>query len=232
VGRESASGGTGRSAPRRPRSPDDGDQDPVGAAQGCGVQGWWSATRVLEDLVPARPDVSRRRTTSTSSWLTGSLTPTPATVRSIRGRPSTLFFLLAAEYLVDGGSTAGRAWVGRATGSDWAASIRATGHVDYSADPRAIGRSSTSRHQAERGDRVCDGRSWPAIARRSWAKHDWLPIRDHGTRAAMRQALVRGPAEQSGSPRYHDDGHAVPCGHCQTTTPSSASNLTHITERE
>jgi hypothetical protein len=81
--------------------------------------------------------------------------------------------------------------------------------VDYSVDPRAIGRIVDITASAEVVTVRCDGQV-VAEHRRSWAKHDVVTDPAHkATAAAMRQALARDRHSRQAATRYHADGHAV-----------------------
>jgi transposase len=81
--------------------------------------------------------------------------------------------------------------------------------VDYSVDPRAIGRIVDITASAEVVTVCCDGQV-VAEHRRSWAKHDVVTDPAHkATAAAMRQALAQDRHSRQAATRYHADGHAV-----------------------
>lgn len=81
--------------------------------------------------------------------------------------------------------------------------------VDYSVDPRAIGRIVDVTATAEVVTVHCDGQI-VAEHRRSWAKHDVVTDPVHkGTAAAMRHALARDRQSRQAATRHHADGHAV-----------------------
>jgi transposase len=81
--------------------------------------------------------------------------------------------------------------------------------VDYSVDPRAIGRFVDITASLEEVSVVCDGQ---LVARhpRSWAKQGVVTDPDHkATAAAMRQALAAQRHSRQAATRYHADGHGV-----------------------
>ena len=81
--------------------------------------------------------------------------------------------------------------------------------VDYSVDPRFIGRFvdvSASLHEVSV---ACDGQ-FAARHARSWAKHGVVTDPAHrATAATMRQALALERQSRQAATRFHGDGHAV-----------------------
>jgi hypothetical protein len=81
--------------------------------------------------------------------------------------------------------------------------------VDYSVDPRAIGRIVDITASTDVITVTCDGQV-VAEHRRSWARHDVVTDPAHkAAAAAMRQALARDRHSRQAATRYHPDGHAV-----------------------
>lgn len=81
--------------------------------------------------------------------------------------------------------------------------------VDYSVDPRVIGRFVEVVATATEVTVTCDGNQ-VAAHQRSWAKHVVITDPGHGAAAAaMRQALAVDRRARAGASRQHTDGHAV-----------------------
>jgi hypothetical protein len=81
--------------------------------------------------------------------------------------------------------------------------------VDYSVDPRAIGRFVDVTASLDTVAVTCDGRP---VARhtRSWARHGVVTDPEHAAAAArMRQALGEDRRRRAVATRHHPDGHAV-----------------------
>jgi len=81
--------------------------------------------------------------------------------------------------------------------------------VDYSVDPRAIGRFVDVTASPQQVTVFCDGQ---IVARhqRSWAKHGVVTDPVHAADAArMRQALAEDRQRRQAAIRHHTDGHAV-----------------------
>jgi transposase len=81
--------------------------------------------------------------------------------------------------------------------------------VDYSVDPRVIGRFVDVTASPQEVTIRCDGQ---VVARhaRSWAKHGVVTDPAHATTAAaMRQALALERQSRQAATRHHTDGHAV-----------------------
>jgi Mu transposase-like protein len=81
--------------------------------------------------------------------------------------------------------------------------------VDYSVDPRFIGRIIDITASLTEVTAVCDGQP-AARHHRSWAKHGVVTDPHHKTTAAkMRQALALDRQSRQAAARQHADGHAV-----------------------
>lgn len=81
--------------------------------------------------------------------------------------------------------------------------------VDYSVDPRAIGRFVDVTASLDTVAVTCDGQP---VARhtRSWARHGAVTDPQHAAAAArMRQALAEDRRRRAAATRHHPDGHAV-----------------------
>jgi transposase len=129
------------------------------------------------------------------------------TVRSIQGRPVDLLevdyaSMLALPPIAPPIGLSQRVRLGR----DYYVRVDT---VDYSVDPRFIGRFvdiSASLHEVSA---VCDGQI-AARHLRSWAKHGVVTDPNHrATAAAMRQALALERQSRQAATRFHGDGHAV-----------------------
>lgn len=81
--------------------------------------------------------------------------------------------------------------------------------VDYSVDPRVIGRFVDITASLDTVSVVCDGQV-VARHRRSWAKQGVVTDPDHkATAAKLRQAFNEERQRRQAATRYHTDGHAV-----------------------
>jgi hypothetical protein len=81
--------------------------------------------------------------------------------------------------------------------------------VDYSVDPRVIGRFVEVTASLDTVTVVCDGQS---VARhtRSWARHGVVTDPEHAAAAGrMRQALAADRRRRAAATRHHGDGHPV-----------------------
>jgi transposase len=129
------------------------------------------------------------------------------TVRSIQGRPVDL---LEVEYrsmltLPSASPSVGLAQRVR-LGRDYYVRVDT---VDYSVDPRFIGRFIDITASPAEVTAVCDGQLAARHAR-SWAKHAVITDPHHrATAAAMRQALAAERHSRQAAIRQHADGHAV-----------------------
>jgi hypothetical protein len=129
------------------------------------------------------------------------------TVRSIQGRPVDLLeveyaAMLALPPVAPPIGLSQRVRLGR----DYYVRVDT---VDYSVDPRFIGRFvdvSASLHEVRV---ACDGQ-FAARHARSWAKHGVVTDPAHrATAATMRQALALERQSRQAATRFHGDGHAV-----------------------
>jgi transposase len=129
------------------------------------------------------------------------------TVRSVQGRPVDLLeveyaSMLALPPVIPPIGLTQRVRLGR----DYYVRVDT---VDYSVDPRFIGRFvdvSASLHEVKV---VCDGQL-AARHLRSWAKHGVVTDPNHrATAAKMRQALAAERQSRQQATRFHGDGHAV-----------------------
>jgi transposase len=139
-----------------------------------------------------------------AQWLTQANT---RTVRSIQGRPADL---LEIDYrsmlpLPPAAPQTGlhhRVRLGR----DYYVRVDT---VDYSVDPRVIGRFVEVTASPSQVRVVCDGHP-VACHTRSWARHGVVTDPAHAaTAAAMRQALAAERDSRRAATRFHTDGHAV-----------------------
>lgn len=129
------------------------------------------------------------------------------TVRSISGRPVDLLdtdypAMLALPPLAPVVGLTHRVRLGR----DYYVRLDT---VDYSVDPRAIGRFVDVTASSQEVTVVCDGQ---VVARhsRSWAKRGVVTDPAHSATAArMRQALAEDRQRRQAATRHHPDGHAV-----------------------
>jgi hypothetical protein len=81
--------------------------------------------------------------------------------------------------------------------------------VDYSVDPRFIGKFVDVTASPQEVSVLCDGQLAARHAR-SWAKHGVVTDPDHrATAAKMRQALALERQSRQAATRHHGDGHAV-----------------------
>lgn len=81
--------------------------------------------------------------------------------------------------------------------------------MDYSVDPRVIGRFVDVSASLDTVTVTCDGQI-VARHRRSWAKHDIVTDPDHKKiAAALRHAFAEERQRRAAATRYHADGHAV-----------------------
>lgn len=100
--------------------------------------------------------------------------------------------------------------------------------VDYSVDPRAIGRFVDVTASLDTVTVVCDGQ---VVARhpRSWPSRPWSPTRS--TRRPRHNCATRSPRNANDvrpPPATTPTATPSPCGRCQTTTPYSVStSLSH-----
>ena len=137
-------------------------------------------------------------------WLAGANT---RTVRSIQGRPVDL---LEVDYrsmltLPPIGPPIGLAQRVR-LGRDYYVRVDT---VDYSVDPRFIGRIIDITASLTKVTAVCDGQP-AACHERSWAKQGVVTDPHHkATAAKMRQALALDRQSRQAATRQHADGHAV-----------------------
>jgi transposase len=137
-------------------------------------------------------------------WLTRANT---RTVRSIQGRPVDLLevdyrSMLTLPPLTPPIGLTQRVRLGR----DYYVRVDT---VDYSVDPRFIGRFVDVTASPQEVSVVCDGQ---LVARhaRSWAKQGVVTDPDHrATAAKMRQALAEDRQSRQAATRQHADGHAV-----------------------
>jgi hypothetical protein len=129
------------------------------------------------------------------------------TVRSIQGRPVDL---LEVDYrsmltLPPIGPSVGLTQRVR-LGRDYYVRVDT---VDYSVDPRFIGRFVDVTASLTEVSAVCDGQPAARHAR-SWAKHGVVTDSQHqATAATMRQALAIERQSRQAATRQHADGHAV-----------------------
>lgn len=129
------------------------------------------------------------------------------TVRSIQGRPVDL---LATDY----GAMIPLPPVDPPTGINHRIRLGRDYYVridtvDYSVDPRAIGRFVDVTASPQTVTVFCDGQI-VAQHRRSWAKHGVVTDPGHAAAAAlMRQALAEDRQRRQAATRHHADGHAV-----------------------
>lgn len=139
-----------------------------------------------------------------AEWLTGA---NARTVRSIQGRPVDLLevdyrSMLPLPPIAPQVGLHHRVRLGR----DYYVRVDT---VDYSVDPRVIGRFVEVTASPCEVTVVCDGQ---VVARhaRSWAKHGVVTDPAHATTAAqMRQALAAERNSRQAATRYHSDGHGV-----------------------
>jgi hypothetical protein len=142
--------------------------------------------------------------TQLGEWLAQANT---RTVRSIQGRPVDL---LEVEYrsmlsLPAAGPPVGLTQRIR-LGRDYYVRVDT---VDYSVDPRFIGRFVDVTASLSEVTAICDGHL-AARHTRSWAKHGVVTDPHHrATAAAMRQALAVERHSRQAAIRQHADGHAV-----------------------
>ena len=81
--------------------------------------------------------------------------------------------------------------------------------VDYSVDPRVIGRFVDITASPDTVTVLCDGQL-VAQHPRSWAKHDVVTDPEHkATAAKLRHAFAEERQRRAAATRYHGDGHAV-----------------------
>ena len=139
-----------------------------------------------------------------SEWLAGANT---RTVRSIQGRPVDLLevdyaSMLTLPPIAPPIGLTQRVRLGR----DYYVRVDT---VDYSVDPRFIGRIIDVTASLTEVTAVCDGQP-AALHDRSWAKHGVVTDPQHKTTAAtMRQALALDRQSRQAAIRQHADGHAV-----------------------
>jgi transposase len=129
------------------------------------------------------------------------------TVRSIQGRPVDLLetdyrSMLALPPVAPQVGLTYRTRLGR----DYYVRVDT---VDYSVDPRMIGRFVDVTATLQEVIAVCDGQTVARHAR-SWAKHEVVTDPAHRTAAAqMRQALALERQSRQAATRHHADGHTV-----------------------
>ncbi len=142
--------------------------------------------------------------TQLADWLADANT---RTVRSIQGRPVDL---LATEYpsmlaLPPVDPPTGLTLRVR-LGRDYYVRVDT---VDYSVDPRVIGRFVDITATPQQVT-VCCGGQTVACHHRSWAKHGVVTDPDHAATARkMRQALATDRQQRQAATRHHTDGHPV-----------------------
>jgi transposase len=129
------------------------------------------------------------------------------TVRSIQGRPVDLLevdyrSMLTLPPIAPSVGLTQRVRLGR----DYYVRVDT---VDYSVDPRFIGRFVDVTASLTEVSAVCDGQA-AARHTRSWAKHGVVTDPQHqATAATMRQALAIERQSRQAATRQHADGHAV-----------------------
>jgi transposase len=129
------------------------------------------------------------------------------TVRSIQGRPADLLEVEYASMLALPPVTPPIGLTQRVRlGRDYYVRVDT---VDYSVDPRFIGRFVDVTASLHEVIVVCDGQPAARHAR-SWSKHGVVTDPNHrATAAAMRQALALQRQSRQAATRFHGDGHAV-----------------------